>query len=67
MCLRLFYDLVRKELDVVCLLSSVMQLQGLLSVGFGLDIPKLGIRKCIMGSCIITNVGAFGIEEAVNP
>ncbi|KAH3765738.1 2-oxo acid dehydrogenase [Pelomyxa schiedti] len=49
------------------ILRPCLQAIGFLSCGVGLEIPFLGVKKCFMGNCIVTNVGSFGIDEAFAP
>eukprot|EP01105_Mastigella_eilhardi_P004684 TRINITY_DN16272_c0_g1_i1.p1 TRINITY_DN16272_c0_g1~~TRINITY_DN16272_c0_g1_i1.p1 ORF type:complete len:323 (-),score=65.19 TRINITY_DN16272_c0_g1_i1:23-991(-) len=49
------------------LLRPVLQLAGFLSVELGIECASLHIRRNFMGSCIISNVGQYGVDEAFVP
>lgn len=49
------------------LLRPLVWLTGFLSGALGLNIPALGVERFPFGSCIITNVGMFGLDEGYAP
>ena len=49
------------------LLRPLLWLTGWLSGSLGLNIPALGVTAFPFGSCIITNVGVFGLDEGWAP
>eukprot|EP01105_Mastigella_eilhardi_P028809 TRINITY_DN9774_c0_g1_i1.p1 TRINITY_DN9774_c0_g1~~TRINITY_DN9774_c0_g1_i1.p1 ORF type:complete len:315 (-),score=74.97 TRINITY_DN9774_c0_g1_i1:61-1005(-) len=49
------------------LLRPVMQLVGFISVGLSVDCAALHIRRQLMGTCIISNLGQYGIDQAYVP
>lgn len=49
------------------ILRRGLWLKGLLQSAFGLGLPLRGLRSDPFGSCIITDVGAYGLEEAYVP
>jgi pyruvate/2-oxoglutarate dehydrogenase complex dihydrolipoamide acyltransferase (E2) component len=49
------------------LLRWVVWLTGWLATSWGLSIPTLGVRPFPFGSCVITSVGMFGLDEAFAP
>eukprot|EP01120_Amphizonella_sp_Union-15-10_P000341 TRINITY_DN10351_c0_g1_i1.p1 TRINITY_DN10351_c0_g1~~TRINITY_DN10351_c0_g1_i1.p1 ORF type:complete len:314 (+),score=62.16 TRINITY_DN10351_c0_g1_i1:32-943(+) len=48
-------------------IRPLSQVTGTLSSMIGANIPALGITKFPFGSCVVTNVGMFGMEEAYAP
>eukprot|EP01121_Diplochlamys_sp_Union-15-3_P007842 TRINITY_DN2029_c0_g1_i1.p1 TRINITY_DN2029_c0_g1~~TRINITY_DN2029_c0_g1_i1.p1 ORF type:complete len:250 (-),score=39.56 TRINITY_DN2029_c0_g1_i1:53-802(-) len=62
----------KKTMDTVklvptWLLRPITKITGLLASVIGVDIPPLGVSKFPFGSMVISNVGAFGVEEAYAP
>lgn len=51
----------------VFLLRPLLRLVGWLSAAAGLSIPALGVEPFPFGSCVITSVGMFGLDEAFAP
>lgn len=49
------------------LIRPVVWLTGLLTASFGLSVPALGLERFPFGSCIITSVGMFGLDEGYAP
>ncbi len=49
------------------LLRPLLWMTGWLSGSLGLDIPAFGVTRFAFGSCIITNVGVFGLDEGWAP
>jgi len=49
------------------LIRPLLWLTGWLSASLGLSIPSLGVTRFPFGSCIITNVGVFGLDEGWAP
>ena len=49
------------------ILKPLLKMTGYLSSVLGWDVPALGIESYPFGSCIITNVGVFGLDEAFAP
>lgn len=49
------------------IIRPIVWLTGWLSSSLGLNLPALGVEAFPFGSCIITNVGMFGIDEAFAP
>ena len=49
------------------LLRPVVALSGFLASSLGVTMKPLGIQPFPFGSCIITNVGMFGVDEAFVP
>jgi hypothetical protein len=48
-------------------LKRILKIVQFLSTNLGLAIPALGVEKFPFGSCIITNVGVFGLDEGFVP
>lgn len=62
----------RKAMDTVrrlptWLLKPLIRLTGYVGSVFGVSIPALGIEARPLGSCVITNVGVFGLDEGYAP
>jgi len=62
----------KKNMDLVkilptFLLNGIGHLIGFISGELGLGVPAIGLKPRNFGSCIITNVGVFGVEEAYAP
>ena len=51
----------------VWLIRRVVWFTGILTSSLGLSIPALGLEAFPFGTCIITNVGVFGLDEAYVP
>jgi pyruvate/2-oxoglutarate dehydrogenase complex dihydrolipoamide acyltransferase (E2) component len=49
------------------LLKPVVELTGFLAGGLGLKLPALGVEPFPFGSCIVTSVGMFGLDEGYVP
>lgn len=49
------------------LLKPVVDLTGFLAGGLGLSLPALGVEPFPFGSCIVTSVGMFGLDEGYVP
>lgn len=49
------------------ILRPIVWLTGYLSAAAGLEIKALGVERFPFGSCIITSVGMFGIDEGFAP
>jgi pyruvate dehydrogenase E2 component (dihydrolipoamide acetyltransferase) len=49
------------------ILRPLVHLTGWLASAWGLSVPALGVRPFPFGSCIITSVGMFGLDEAFAP
>ncbi|HMU38893.1 MAG TPA: 2-oxo acid dehydrogenase subunit E2 [Pseudomonadota bacterium] len=49
------------------LLKPLLHTTGFLASSLGLSIPALGVEPFPFGSCIITSVGMFGLEEGFVP
>ncbi len=49
------------------LLRPTLWATGLLTSSFGLSLPALGLEPFPFGSCIVTNVGMFGVDEGFVP
>lgn len=49
------------------LLKRMVSLTGFLASGMGWRIPALGVEPYPFGSCIVTSVGMFGVDEAFVP
>ncbi|MFN7142129.1 MAG: 2-oxo acid dehydrogenase subunit E2 [Myxococcota bacterium] len=49
------------------LLRPIVWLTGWLSGSLGLDIPAIGVEKFPFGSCVVTSVGMFGLDEGFAP
>lgn len=49
------------------LLKRVVSLTGFLASGLGLSLPALGVAPFPFGSCIVTSLGMFGVDEAFVP
>ncbi len=49
------------------LLRPLLWLTGLLASSFGMKIDALGVQPFPFGSCIITSVGMFGLDEGYAP
>ncbi len=48
-------------------LKVVLKLTGFLTTALGLSVPALGLEAFPFGSCVITNVGVFGLDEGFVP
>jgi len=48
-------------------LRPVVWMTGLLAGGLGLKLPALGVEPFPFGSCIVTSVGMFGLDEGYVP
>jgi pyruvate dehydrogenase E2 component (dihydrolipoamide acetyltransferase) len=48
-------------------LKPIVSLTGFLAGGLGLKIPALGVEPFPFGSCIVTSVGMFGLDEGYVP
>ena len=48
-------------------LKPMLNLTGFLASSLGLSIPALGVEPFPFGSCIVTSVGMFGLEEGFVP
>jgi len=48
-------------------LKPLVHLTGMLSGQLGLNIPALGVEPFQFGSCIVTSVGMFGLDEGFVP
>jgi len=51
----------------VPVLGVLVNAVGYLSGAFGLNIPALGVRPFLFGSCMVTSVGMLGVEQAFVP
>lgn len=49
------------------LIRPLVHTMGYLAGVWGLDVPALGVEPYPFGSCIITNVGVFGLDEGFAP
>lgn len=49
------------------LIRPILGVTGLLTSSFGVSLPALGLEAFPFGSCIITNVGMFGLDEGYAP
>ncbi|MCC6555775.1 MAG: 2-oxo acid dehydrogenase subunit E2 [Polyangiaceae bacterium] len=49
------------------LLKPVLDVTGLLTSSLGVSIPALGVEAFPFGSCIVTSVGMFGLDEGYVP
>jgi pyruvate dehydrogenase E2 component (dihydrolipoamide acetyltransferase) len=49
------------------LLRPILWLTGWLAGSWGLDIPALGVTRFPFGSCVLTSVGMFGLDEGYAP
>ena len=49
------------------LLRRMVRIIGWLASVWGADIPAMGVKKFPFGSCMITSVGMFGLDEAYAP
>lgn len=49
------------------IIRPLVHTMGYLSGVWGLNVPSLGIEAHPFGTCIITNVGVFGLDEAFAP
>lgn len=49
------------------LIRPILKITGYLSGVLGLSVPALGIEAYPFGSCVITNVGVFGLDEGFAP
>ena len=49
------------------LLKRLVALTGFLAGGLGLTIKALGVERFPFGSCIVTSVGMFGLDEGCVP
>lgn len=49
------------------LLRPLLKLVGWLGSAVGMRLPALGVERFPFGSCIITNVGMFGLDEGFAP
>jgi len=49
------------------LLKPMLNFTGFLASSLGLNIPALGVEPFPFGSCIVTSVGMFGLEEGFVP
>lgn len=48
-------------------LKPLLKLTGFLASSLGLSIPPLGVEPFPFGSCIVTSVGMFGLDEGYAP
>jgi len=48
-------------------LSMISNIIGFISGDLNMGIPAIGLKPRNFGSCMITNVGVFGVEEAYAP
>jgi pyruvate dehydrogenase E2 component (dihydrolipoamide acetyltransferase) len=49
------------------LLKPVLWATGLLTSSIGVSVPALGLEPFPFGSCIVTSVGMFGVDEGYAP
>jgi pyruvate dehydrogenase E2 component (dihydrolipoamide acetyltransferase) len=49
------------------LLRPVVWLTGWLSAALGVSVPALGIERFPFGSCVVTSVGMFGLDDGFAP
>ncbi len=49
------------------ILKPLLKVTGYLSAVLGWDVPALGLEARPLGSCVITNVGVFGLDEGFAP
>ena len=49
------------------LIRPLVHFSGFLASGLGINLPMFGLEANPFGSCIVTNVGMFGIDEAYAP
>ena len=49
------------------LIRPMLWATGLLTAKFGIGLGPLGLERLPFGSCIVTNVGAFGMDEGYGP
>lgn len=49
------------------LIRPLVHFSGFLASGLGVNLPMFGLEANPFGSCIVTNVGMFGIDEAYAP
>lgn len=49
------------------LIRPLVKITGYLTGVFGISVPALGLEAYPFGSCIITNVGVFGLDEGYVP
>src|SRR5690606_16159600 len=49
------------------LLAPVLWLTGWLTASLGLNMPAFGLTRFPFGSCVITSVGMFGLDEGFAP
>lgn len=49
------------------LIRPVVKLTGYIASVLGISVPALGVEAYPFGSCIITNVGVFGVDEGFVP
>lgn len=49
------------------LVRPLVHFSGFLASGLGINLPMFGLEANPFGSCIVTNVGMFGIDEAYAP
>jgi len=62
----------KKNMQLVALLPTfvltiISKFVGFVSGDLGLGIPAIGLKPRNFGSCLLTNVGVFGVEEAYAP
>lgn len=51
----------------VWLIKPIVWLSGWLTASLGLSVPALGLEAFPFGSCIVTSVGMFGLDEGYAP
>ncbi len=49
------------------LLKPILSITGFLASSLGLSIPMLGVERFPFGSCVVTSVGMFGLDEGYAP
>ncbi len=49
------------------ILKPLLKITGYLSAVLGVSVPAMGLEAYPFGSCIITNVGVFGLDEGFAP
>lgn len=49
------------------IIRPILWLSGWLTASWGFDLPSLGLSKYPFGSCVITSVGMFGLDEGFAP
>lgn len=55
------------ELLPTWLIRPMAWLSGFLTSALGIAVPALGLERFPFGSCVVTNVGIFGVDEAFAP